>query len=211
MQSKKSLRNEISQALIEGKIRFALIVDAEGYAIQRAEKSSPDTWFISQEVPDKFVEYFESNPLSVEVASSICKVTPDISVLSIAFRVEGWEHVTLLPLLGDTVVQLLRASTSTGLCIRFHADNGDVAMQAMFGDTVDLNKALTVAELHSGSDFIGHEPLAVLVGAYGQLDSRSKALRTQGPVNVLAAAVELPETLGAMMFLQRSLMGQTNH
>jgi len=213
METKKAKRSELYQALSDDRIRFALIVDAEGYAIQAGEKSPPDTWFISQEVPDKFVESFKNSPRSIEIASAIYKVAPDITVLSVVLRIDGWEHITLLPLLGDTVVQLLRASASSGLRVQFNADEGDVAMRVTFEDEAELSKALNLAELRSDANFTGHEPLAVLYGALGELESKSKAMQFDSPnvVNVLAAAVELPETMGAMTFLQRQILGPAEH
>ena len=110
MKDKSFTRLEVAQALKDGLIRTALIVNAEGIVVQPGEHSSPDGWVISQEVPDDFVEYIEQNPGAIEASSSVHLVHPTIAVLSITFHTVKWQHFTLLPLLGDTVIQLLVSS-----------------------------------------------------------------------------------------------------
>lgn len=44
---------------------------AEGIAVQHGDRSAPEEWFISQEVPDAFVKYIEQNSTAIECRSSI--------------------------------------------------------------------------------------------------------------------------------------------
>ena len=214
VKDKDPIQVEISQALADGRLRTALVVNAEGIAVQHGDRSSPDEWFISQEVPDSFVKYIEQSSAAIECRSSIYLVHPTVPVLNIVYRTAAWQHCTVLPLLGDTVVNLLRATLSTGeLRIRFNADDGSLAMQVPFADAVDLGKALAIAELRGSSTLLGYESLVVLVAAHDQLKHGSNAPdSSEGrPHQVVAAAVELPETHGALVLLQRGLRDEANH
>lgn len=216
MKDKNSTRVEVAQALKDGRIRTALIVNAEGIVVQPGEHSSPDGWVISQEVPDDFVEYIEQNPGAIEASSSVHLVHPTIAVLSITFHTVKWQHFTLLPLLGDTVIQLLRASVSSanGLRIHFNADDGNLAIQLPFDDAEVLRKALAVAELRGSSTVMGLEPLLTIFAAHNQQKYGRKAPEAgnEGERQVIvAAAVELPETAGAHMVLQRAVGGEPSN
>lgn len=214
VKDKDPIQVEIAQALADGRLRMALVVNAEGIAVQHVDSSPPEEWFISQEVPDAFVRYIEQNSAAIECRSSIYLVHPTVPVLNIVYRTAAWHHCTVLPLLGDTVVNLLRATLTTGeLRVRFNADDGELAMQVPFADAADLGKALAIAELRGSPTLAGYESLMVLAAAHDQLKHGSTDADSSdgSPRQVVAAAVELPETHGALVLLQRSLRGEANH
>lgn len=214
VKDKDPIQVEIAQALADGRLRTALVVNAEGIAVQHGDRSPPEEWFISQEVPDAFVKYIEQNSAAIECRSSIYLVHPTVPVLSIVYRTATWQHCTVLPLLGDTVVKLLRATLSTGeLRIRFNADDGNLAMQIPFADAADLGRAIAIAELRVSPTLLGFESLVVLAATHDQLKHGSNDPDSPDGAHreVVAAAVELPETHGALVLLQRSLRGDANH
>ncbi len=170
VKDKDPIQVELAQALADGRLRMALVVNAEGIAVQHGDSSPPEEWFISQEVPDAFVRYIEQNSAAIECRSSIYLVHPTVPVLNIVYRTAAWHHCTVLPLLGDTVVNLLRATLTTGeLRVRFNADDGELAMQVPFADAADLGKALAIAELRGSPTLAGYESLMVLAAAHDQL------------------------------------------
>lgn len=215
MKDKDPIRVAVAQAWEDGRIRNALVVNSEGIAVQTGDRSAPEGWFISQEVPDEFVERLEARPAAIEVSSSMHLVHPTVPVLSIGCRTARWMNFIMLPLIGNTAATLLQEGVRSGrgLRLQLNADSGELAMQVPFADLDALAKAQGVAELRGDSTVRGHESLVVLFAAYDQLQYGSEQPVVTGGARrkVIAATVELPETFGALMMLKRSLLGQANH
>lgn len=105
-------------------------------------------------------------------------------------------------------------SSANGLRIHFNADDGNLAIQLPFDDAEVLRKALAVAELRGSSTVMGLEPLLTIFAAHNQQKYGRKAPEAgnEGERQVIvAAAVELPETAGAHMVLQRAVGGEPSN
>lgn len=205
----------IGRAYREGRVKPALLVDANGFQADASITSSGQAleWTLQAQVPPEMARDIGGSSQDIVGASAVIETGQGFSLLVVVHNVGQWEHRLLVPLVGPSIHRYIEEHNvaSKRLRLTLQSDAGDVSAQLECPGTEDLSEALSACRDEASGVGIEWYTTAAIAYRHLRLDEVPPPAGRDAPSKVLVSAVELPEVTSLLTTLLAAGRNEPTH